>query len=205
MQLDDPTRGFSFRADGPLDMRMDPDSSGTAADLLASSSEEELGRMLREFGEERSWRALARAIVRRRNDGPLLGTAELADLVEKVLGPAARRFRIHPATRTFQALRIRVNREIDGLSRTVSDAVSILRPGGRIAAISYHSLEDREIKQTFRALAHRCTCPPRIPRCACGREDWLRVLTSKPVRPSDEEIRRNRRARSARLRAGERL
>lgn len=204
MQLDDVRRGFSFRQDGPLDMRMDSGAAGDAADLVAGADETELTRILREFGEERRARAIARAIVRERAVEPILTTARLADIVRRALGPAALRFRIDPATRSFQALRIAVNGEIAGLERLVEDATGCLRPGGRLVVIAYHSLEDRAIKHSMRALAHRCTCPPDLPVCGCGRQDLLRVLTTRPVRPDDDEIRRNPRARSARLRAAER-
>jgi len=205
MQLDDPARGFSFRADGPLDMRMDPDSGPTAAEILASATEAELRNMLWRFGEERAARPIARAIVERRERRPLLRTRELAELVERVQGPIARRQRIHPATRTFQALRIAVNREITDLERLVTESASVLGRGGRLVVISYHSLEDRAVKLTLRSLGERCVCPPDLPVCGCGRENLLRVLTRKPVRPTEEEIARNPRARSARLRAGERV
>jgi 16S rRNA (cytosine1402-N4)-methyltransferase len=163
LQLDEPERGFSFRADGPLDMRMDPDSGRTAAEVVATASEEELRRILWNYGEERRARAIARAIVEERQREPLTRTRQLAQLVERVLGPAARRFRIHPATRTFQAIRIAVNREIDDLERLVTEAVSILRRGGRLAVISYHSLEERAVKRAMKALAARCVCPPKLP------------------------------------------
>jgi len=205
MQLDDAARGFSFRNDGPLDMRMDPETGPTAADVLASASEAELRNMLWRWGEERGARPIARAIVERRARRPLLRTRELAELVERVSGPVARRQRIHPATRTFQALRIAVNRELSDLERLVTESTSILRQGGRLVVISYHSLEDRIVKHTMRSLGERCICPPSLPVCGCGRENLLRVLTRKPVRPTDGEIARNPRARSARLRAGERL
>lgn len=205
MQLDDADRGFSFLHDGPLDMRMDPRSGQSAARLLAEIDELELRRLLWSWGEEREARVIARAIVRRREERPIERTGELAAIVERTVGPAARRYRIHPATRTFQALRIAVNGEVVGLERLVTDAVSLLRRGGRIAVISYHSLEDRAIKHTLRALAQRCTCPPRMPICGCGRENLLRVLTTRAVRPEAAEIARNPRARSARLRVGERL
>jgi len=205
LQLDDPDRGFSFRSDGPLDMRMSPGAGPTAADLLASASEIELRRILAEFGEERAARTIARAIVREQSRRPIQRTSELAGVVERALGPAARRFRIHPATRAFQALRIAVNGEIVGLRQTVSDAVSLLRPGGRLVVISYHSLEDRAVKHELRELARGCTCPPRLPVCACEAKSTVRVLTPTPIRPSDLEIAGNPRSRSARLRAGERL
>jgi 16S rRNA (cytosine1402-N4)-methyltransferase len=205
LQLDDAGRGFSFQGDGPLDMRMDPDGELTAASLLAEISEAELRRILFTYGEERMAGPIAREIVRIRDAHPLTRTAELARLVETVLGPRARRFRIHPATRTFQALRIAVNGEVEGLEKLVTDAVSILRRGGRIAVIAYHSLEDRAVKHTLRGLAERCSCPPRLPVCGCGKENLVRVLTSKPVRPGADEIERNPRSRSAKLRAAERL
>jgi 16S rRNA (cytosine1402-N4)-methyltransferase len=205
-QLDDAARGFGFQTDGPLDMRMDP-SSGlpTAAALLAALDERELAALISRWGEEREARRIARAIVRRRSEGPLETTRQLARLVEDTLGPAARRFKIHPATRTFQALRIAVNAEIEGLPAFVAGAVSILRRGGRLAVITFHSLEDRAVKQTMRDLAHRCICPPGLPVCACGREDLVRILTPRPVVPGDDEVRANPRARSAKLRAVERL
>jgi len=205
MQIDDASRGFSFRQDGPLDMRMDPETGSSAAELLARLGADEIRGILRDFGEERRAGAIARAIVRRRVEAPIETTGQLAELVERVLGPAARRFRIHPATRTFQALRIAVNDEVTGLGRLVTDAASMLRRNGRLVVISYHSLEDRAVKRTIRGLAERCTCPPRLPVCSCGREDLLRVLTGKPVRPGTEEVERNPRSRSARMRAAVRL
>ncbi len=205
MQLERAERGFSFRHDAPLDMRMDPGRGESAAELLARIGETDLRRMLSRWGEERQSGAIARAIVRERERGPLVRTVQLAQLVERVAGPAARRYRIHPATRTFQALRIAVNGEIEGLEQLVSDAVSMLPRGGRLAFISYHSLEDRAIKTSMRALANRCSCPPKLPVCGCGKENLIRVVTTRPVRPSEEEIDRNPRARSARLRVAERL
>jgi 16S rRNA (cytosine1402-N4)-methyltransferase len=205
MQLDDPERGFSFSNDGPLDMRMDQSSGRTAAMLLADSSEEELRAILWTYGEEQMAGAIARAIVQHREGGPLTTTGQLARLVARVMGPRARNMRINPATRTFQALRCAVNHEIDELGRFVEDAVALLRSGGRVAVISYHSLEDRAVKRALAAMAIGCVCPPRLPVCGCGRENTLKVLTSKPVRPSPDEIDRNRRVRSARLRAAEKL
>jgi 16S rRNA (cytosine1402-N4)-methyltransferase len=204
-QLDDPARGFSFRLEGPLDMRMDPRSGATAADLLASLPESEIRDILHEFGEERRAGAIARAIVRRRAREPITRTEQLAALVEQTLGPGARRFKIHPATRTFQALRIAVNRELDTVDRFVAGASSLLRRGGRIALISFHSLEDRAVKQSLRGLAQRCICPPGLPLCGCGREDLVKILTARPIAPSPEEIERNPRSRSAKLRVAERL
>ena len=205
LQLDDPRRGFSFRVDGPLDMRMDPTSGPSAADLLAMMSEAEIKEVLRTYGEERLAGPIARAVVRERARRPLLGTRQLSAIVERVAGPAARRYRIHPATRTFQALRIAVNREVDGLEKLATDAVSLLRRGGRLAVISFHSLEDRAVKNALRSLADRCVCPPGLPVCGCGRESLVRILTQRPVTPSREAVESNPRSRSARLRAAERL
>jgi 16S rRNA (cytosine1402-N4)-methyltransferase len=206
MQLDDPRRGFSFREDGPLDMRMDPGASGpTAADLVAGLPEAELRRILRIWGEERQAGSIARAIVRRRAVRPIERTVDLAGVVERAAGGKARRYRIHPATRTFQALRIAVNGEIEGIEGFVNDAVSILRRGGRIAVISFHSIEDRAVKRALRALANRCVCPPDLPVCGCGLENVLRMVTTKPLRPSAREIEDNPRSRSARLRVAERI
>jgi 16S rRNA (cytosine1402-N4)-methyltransferase len=205
MQLDDPQRGFSFRFDAPLDMRMDPGQPNTAASLLAELTEEELRRVLWRYGEERRARAIARAIVERRKRAPLRRTGELAELVRHVAGPAAARYRIDPATRTFQALRIAVNGEIDALEQTLEQAERLLRPGGRLVVISFHSLEDRCVKHLLRGLAACCVCPPDLPVCGCGRQDRVRILTSKPVRASVDEIARNPRSRSAKLRAAEKL
>lgn len=205
LQLDDPARGFSFGADGPLDMRMDPAAPVSAADLVASLGEDDLRRILRDLGEERLAAPIARAIVVERARRPLERTSQLAALVERVAGPRARKYRIHPATRTFQALRIAVNGEVSYLGSLVTGAVSILRRGGRIVVIAFHSLEDRAVKQALRGLTERCVCPPGLPVCACGRENVIRLLTPRAVAPSDDEIRENPRARSARLRAAERL
>jgi 16S rRNA (cytosine1402-N4)-methyltransferase len=206
LQLDDPSRGFSFSTDGPLDMRMDPASSGpSAADLVSTLDVAELREIIATWGEERLAGKIARALVRERTKRPIETTRELATLVEQTAGPAARRFRIHPATRTFQALRIAVNREIDGIPALVSGAVSLLRRGGRLAVISFHSLEDRAVKTTMHGLAHRCVCPPGLPVCGCGRENIVRVITSRPVVPGLAENASNPRARSAKLRVVEKL
>jgi 16S rRNA (cytosine1402-N4)-methyltransferase len=205
-QLDDPSRGFAFSTDGPLDMRMDPGSDGpSAADLVATLEASALRDIIATWGEERLAGRIARAIVRERAKRPIVTTRELADLVEEVAGPAARRFRIHPATRTFQALRIAVNREIEGLRAFVTGAVSLLRRGGRLAVISFHSLEDRAVKTSMVSLAHRCICPPGLPVCGCGRENVVRLITSRPVVPGPAETASNPRARSAKLRVVERL
>ncbi len=205
MQLDDPARGFSFQNDGPLDMRMDPGAGRSAAELVAELSENELREILWRFGEEKRSRTIARAIVRERERRPLQSTRQLADVVERALGPAARRFKIHPCTRTFQALRVAVNGEIVRLVELIEQAVALLPSGGRLAAISFHSLEDRAVKHTLRGLVDRCTCPPGLPVCGCGKTSLIRILTPKPVRPSDAEIAQNPRARSSKLRAAEKL
>ncbi len=201
-QLDSPSRGFSFRHDAPLDMRMNQSSDDeTAAELLGRLSEVEIARIIFEYGEERHSRRIARAIVRKREQGePVTTTSQLASLVERTTGPGKQR-RIHPATRTFQALRIAVNRELENLDRFVTDAVDHLEPDGRLAVISFHSLEDRIIKRTLGKLSGRCQCPPRVPRCSCGARKAVAVLTRRPIQPSDEEIALNPRARSAKLRA----
>ena len=203
LQLDTPERGFSFRHDAPLDMRMGAHGP-TAADLLAEAEEEELVRILWRYGEERRSRAIARAMVRRRRERPLRTTRDLAELVVEVLGPG-RRGRVHPATRTFQALRIAVNDELGELERFLEPAVRSLRPGGRLAVISFHSLEDRIVKHTLRRLSGRCSCPPGTPECRCGAVPLVRLLTRRPLRPDPAEVGSNPRARSARLRAAERL
>lgn len=205
LQLDDPARGFSFRADGPLDMRMDRSALRTAADLVSHLPELELRRIFKELGEENRAASIARAIVRERERAPIVGTARLAELVERVAGPAARRFRIHPATRTFQALRIALNEELDSIGSLVNGAVSMLRRGGRLVVISFHSLEDRAVKENIRALAERCICPPGLPVCGCGRENLVRILNRRIVVPTAAEIDANPRSRSARLRAVERI
>src|SRR2546426_4164204 len=204
-QLDSPSRGFSFRHEAPLDMRMDRSSGETAAELLGRLSEVEIARIIFEYGEERHSRRIARAIVRRREQGePVTTTSQLASLVERTTGPGKQR-RIHPATRTFQALRIAVNRELENLDRFVTDAVDHLEPDGRLAVISFHSLEDRIVKRTLGKLSGRCQCPPRVPRCICGARKTVEILTRRPITPGDEEIAVNPRARSAKLRACRKL
>jgi len=205
-QLDSPSRGFSFRHEAPLDMRMDRSSGDeTAAKLLGRLSEVEIARIIFEYGEERHSRRIARAIVRKREQGePVTTTSQLAGLVERTTGPGKQR-RIHPATRTFQALRIAVNRELENLNRFVTDAVDHLEPDGRLVVISFQSLEDRIVKRTLGQLSGRCQCPPRVPRCICGTRETVEVLTRRPITPSDEEIAVNPRARSAKLRACRKL
>ena len=205
-QLDSPSRGFSFRHDAPLDMRMNRSSGDeTAAELLGRLSEVEIARIIFDYGEERHSRRIARAIVRKREHGePVTTTSQLASLVERTTGPGKLR-RIHPATRTFQALRIAVNRELENLGLFLTDAVDHLEPDGRLVVISFHSLEDRIVKRTLGKLSGRCQCPPRVPRCTCGARNAVEVLTRRPITPSDEEIAVNPRARSAKLRACRKL
>ena len=207
LQFDSPERGFSFRFDAPLDMRMDPTTGDTAADLLQQLPETEIARIIFEFGEERHSRRIARRIVERREQGqPVTTTAELAELVRAAVGGGGRkRQQIHPATRTFQALRIAVNNELEGLSEFVETAIDLLRPDGRFVAISFHSLEDRIVKRTLRVLSGHCECPPRLPVCACGARKAVEVLTRRPVVPGDQEVDENPRARSSKLRACRKL
>jgi 16S rRNA (cytosine1402-N4)-methyltransferase len=200
LQLGVAARGFGFRAEGPLDMRMDPDATTTAADVVNASSERELARILAEYGEEHRARAVARAIVRAR---PLRTTTELADVVGRVVGRG--RPGLHPATRTFQALRIATNAELAALDAFLADGWQILRPGGRLVILAYHSLEDRRVKEAFRRWAASCVCPPRVSPCVCGWSAKVRILTRRPVRPTPDEIAANPRSRSARLRVVERL
>jgi len=200
MQLDTPARGFSFQADAPLDMRFDPRNPTTAADLVNTLQEKDLAGLLYEFGEERRSRQIARAIVRQR---PIRTTKELADIVARANRSSKRG--IHPATRTFQALRIAVNQELDALEQVLPQVVAALRPGGRIAVIAFHSLEDRIVKQYFRLESRDCICPPEQPICTCEHTASLKEIVRRPIRPNDAEIERNPRARSARLRVAERI
>lgn len=206
LQLDSPSRGFSFRHDAPLDMRMDA-SRGveTAAELLGRLSEVEIAQIIFEFGEERRSRRIARWIVERRDQGtPVETTRDLASLVERAVGFDKKR-RIHPATRTFQALRIAVNGELEDLDRFVTDAVDLLEPEGRLAVISFHSLEDRIIKRTLWKFSGRCQCPPRLPECMCGARKAIEILTRRPIVADEEEVAVNPRARSAKLRVCKKL
>lgn len=200
MQLDTPERGFSFRADAPLDMRFDPKGSVTASDVVNRSSEEELSRILFEYGEERFARQIARAIVAAR---PVQTTMQLANIVERVVGKRTRE--IHPATRTFQALRIAVNRELDQIREALPQALEVLAIGGVLVVISFHSLEDRLVKGFMVRESRDCVCPPRQPVCTCGHQARLNLLTRKPVCPDIVEVEENPRARSARLRAAQRI
>ena len=202
LQLDTPARGFSFRHNAPLDMRFGPGGT-TAAQILADIGEEELVRILRDLGEEPRAKRVARAIVRARTKQAIRTTGELRQVVLSALGPA--RGRIDPATRTFQALRIATNRELEGIPPAIEQSARLLRPGGRLAVIAFHSLEDRLVKRALRHLSGRCVCPPGSFGCACQPEHLLEVLTPRPVTPEDDEIAENPRARSAKLRAARRV
>jgi len=204
MQVDRPERGFSYAVDAPLDMSMDPRSEPSAAGLVNEASERELQTIFRRFGEERYARPIARAIVRRRREHPFERTGELVETIKAALPAPARFGDGHPAKRVFQALRIAVNDELGELERALPAATEMLRPGGRLAVISFHSLEDRIVKRFLRAQERGCVCPPDFPVCACGREPVLRVLTRKAVRAGSRETALNPRAASARLRAAER-
>lgn len=200
MQVDHPERGFSFLHDGPLDMRFDPRQPVSAADLVNTLPEAELADILYRYGEERNARQIARAILQAR---PVQTTRQLAAVIE-ALSPR-RGDRLHPATRTFQALRIAVNRELDAIQSALPQAMAALAPGGRLAIISFHSLEDRLVKEFFRRESRDCLCPPRQPVCTCGHVATLKEITRKPVTPTEAEIKQNPRARSAKLRVAEKI
>ena len=201
MQVDRPERGFSYATDAPLDMRMDPSDELTAAEIVQTWDEKELSTIFRRYGEERYARQIARGIVARRGESPIERTGQLVDTVRASIPAPARFGEGHPAKRVFQALRIVVNHELDSLENALPAAFEMLRPGGRLAVISFHSLEDRIAKRFLRDRARGCTCPPEFPVCVCGHEPELRILTQKPVRPSGGEVESNPRAASARLRA----
>jgi 16S rRNA (cytosine1402-N4)-methyltransferase len=201
MQVDRPERGFSYATDAPLDMRMDPSSETTAAAIVNTWDERELVSVFRRYGEERYAAPIARAIVRRRAERPFTRTGDLVDVIKLAIPTPARFGEGHPARRVFQALRIAVNDELGQLEAALPAAFEMLRPGGRLAVISFHSLEDRIVKRFFADQAKGCTCPPEFPICICGQEPTLRLLSRKPVRPSADETEHNPRATSARLRA----
>ena len=205
-QLDQAERGFSYHENAPLDMRMDRSQGMTAADLLAEVSEGELTRILREYGEEKWAARIARFVVERRQTQPLRTTQDLVRVVDAAIPKAVRRKDDgHPARRTFQAVRIAVNDELDPLDRALEDFVDCLKPGGRLLVITFHSLEDRLTKRCFQRLQNPCVCPPKAPVCTCGRKPKVRILARGAVPPTAEEIARNPRARSAKLRVAEKL
>ena len=205
MQLDQPERGFAYSYDAPLDMRMDPGSPGTAADLVNEAPEAELTRILREYGEERYARRIARAIVARRAERPFERTADLVDVIRGAVPAPARFGHGHPAKRTFQALRIAVNAELEMLDEGLDAALALLRPGGRLVVISFHSLEDRMVKRRFEHWASDCICPPGLPICACDKQAEVVPLTRKPVEADLAEVEANPRAASAKVRAVRKL
>ena len=204
-QLDDASRGFSYMRDAPLDMRMDRDEGLTAADVVNGWSQEELKRVLFQYGEERYAPQIAGAIVRRRADKPIATTLELVDVIRSAMPPKALREKQHPAKRSFQAIRIAVNDELASVERMLQRAVPRLNRGGRLAVITFHSLEDRVVKTGLAGFARGCTCPPDFPVCVCGKTPDIKLVNKKPILPSDTEIRENPRARSAKLRAAEKL
>lgn len=199
-------RGFSFNKDEPLDMRMDTRSPLTAEKLINSLPQAELQKLFKEYGEERRARQVAQHIIRTRQQQKIKSSKQLAQIVmDAIPTRAAFKQKIHPATRVFMALRIAVNRELERLENFLASAVDLLNPGGRLCVLAFHSLEDRKVKQHFKALAKGCTCPPKLPACVCGRQPQLRILTKKVVRPTEAEIAANPMARSTRLRAAEKL
>lgn len=204
-QLDTGERGFSFQKDAPLDMRMDKNSGITAAELIAEASHGELAKIIREYGEERWAGRIASFICKERETNPIETTFQLADLIKGAIPKGAWEERIHPATRTFQGLRIAVNEELASLEKGLEAAVKLLKPGGRGVVISFHSLEDRIVKQMFRNMATGCICPKEFPVCVCSHKPEVKVLTGKPVTASKEELTLNPRSRSAKLRAVEKL
>ncbi|MEY8403637.1 16S rRNA (cytosine(1402)-N(4))-methyltransferase RsmH [Oscillospiraceae bacterium 44-34] len=204
-QLDDGSRGFSYMAGAPLDMRMDREEGLTAAGVVNAWSQEELRRIISQYGEERYAPQIAGAIVRHRTDKPIETTLELVEIIKSAMPGKALREKQHPAKRTFQAIRIAVNDELSSVDRMLQRAVPRLRPGGRLAVITFHSLEDRIVKTGLAGFARGCTCPPDFPVCVCGRTPDIRLVNRKPVLPSKEEIEENPRARSAKLRVAEKL
>ena len=202
MQLDRPERGFSYAVDAPLDMRMDPSASYSARELVNETDERELADIFKRFGEERYAKQIARAIGRRRKQEPFERTGELVDVIKAAIPAPARFGEGHPAKRVFQALRIEVNDELGALERALPAALEMLRPGGRLGVISFHSLEDRLVKRFLRSAEHGCTCPPDFPVCVCGSEPTMRATPRRAIRPSAAEVARNPRSQSARLRVG---
>ena len=204
-QLNAPARGFSYHNEAPLDMRMDTSAPFAAFDVVNTYPSAELARILREYGEERFANRIASAIVRARDNGPIQTTTQLAEIV-RLATPAANRWEgQHPARRSFQAIRIEVNGELSGLRQAIEDAVGLLNPGGKLCVITFHSLEDRIVKQLFRELENPCTCPPKAPVCICGKKPVVKILTKKPLIAEQDELDKNSRSRSAKLRAIEKL
>jgi 16S rRNA (cytosine1402-N4)-methyltransferase len=204
-QLDNPARGFSYMHDAPLDMRMDSGGLVTARDLVNNLPERELADIIRRYGEERWASRIASFIARARKNRKINPTAELVEIIKQAVPASVRREGPHPAKRTFQALRIAVNNELGILADSFRDAVALLKPGGRICVITFHSLEDRIAKETFRELANPCKCPPKFPVCTCGQKPVIRLVNSRPITPTEQELAENPRARSAKLRVVEKI
>ena len=204
-QFDTPERGFAYQYDAPLDMRMDTDAALTAADVVNHYSESDLFRIIRDYGEERFASRIAARIVNARKAAPILTTFRLADIIKEAIPAAARADGPHPAKRTFQAIRIEVNRELDAITPAMEAAIDALIPGGRLSVISFHSLEDRLVKNAYTNAASGCTCPRDFPVCVCGKKPKVEIITKKPILPSAEELEANPRARSAKLRIAEKL
>jgi len=203
-QLEEVERGFSYMKDAPLDMRMDKTSPFSAYDVVNRYSEKELERVIREYGEEKWASRIAKFIVEERKKGDIKTTSQLVEIIKKAIPASARRMGPHPAKRTFQAIRIEVNEELKDLDKALEDMVEVLRGKGRIAVITFHSLEDRIVKNTFKKLENPCTCPPGLP-CTCGKQLVIKIITKKPILPSKEEVEENPRSRSAKLRVAEKL
>ena len=204
-QLDDGSRGFSYMADAPLDMRMDHSDSLTADTVVNTYSFEELKRILYDYGEERYAPQIASAICKKREIAPIRSTLELVEVIRSAMPAAALREKQHPAKRSFQAIRIAVNDELNSVARVMEDAIPLLKPGGRLAVITFHSLEDRIVKNAMASAARGCTCPPSFPVCVCGKKPQVKLVTRKPIVSGEEELERNPRARSAKLRICEKL
>ena len=204
-QLDEPSRGFSYMHDAPLDMRMDQDGTYTAYEVVNDMSEQELFKIIKDYGEERWAKRVAQFVVEARKEKPIETTYELVDIIKKAIPQGARKDGPHPAKRTFQAIRIAVNRELEIIEPTIQSIVRKLNSGGRLCIITFHSLEDRIVKHAFRNLENPCVCAPHVPMCICGKKPLVKVITRKPILPSEEEIEANPRSRSAKLRIIEKL
>lgn len=204
-QFDTAERGFSYRFDGPLDMRMDTSASLRASDIVNTYSEKDLAKIIKSYGEERWAERIAQFIVKERKEAPITTTFQLVSVIKKAIPKKVRQEGGHPAKKTFQALRIAVNRELDVLESSIPDMVRLLKPGGRLGIITFHSLEDRIVKNSFQYLYKDCICPPRQPICTCGKKREIEIITRKPVTASDEELKQNHRAHSAKLRIAEKI
>ncbi|QAT40004.1 16S rRNA (cytosine(1402)-N(4))-methyltransferase RsmH [Clostridium sp. JN-9] len=203
-QLDEASRGFSYMSEAPLDMRMDRSKSFSAYDVVNSYSEQQLFKVIIEYGEDSFARKIARSIVKKRNDKPIETTKELVEIIDRAI-PNKFKKNGHPAKKTFQAIRIEVNKELDVLDKAINDSVNRLKKGGRLSIITFHSLEDRIVKNKFRQLQNPCTCPPDFPICVCGKKPVIKIITRKPIEPSEKEKQENSRSKSAKLRVCEKI